>query len=417
MDREIKPKYRKLRKILMIAVPAVIIIAGIVAAFVSSSSTSYQTDSKTITFGEVTKGEFNDFIRFAGKVETGTIVQVSSIETGVVVKKWVEEGAMVNEGDIILTLDNPNLQEQILTSESQLAERQNMLRETELAMDKERLQMRQDLLSSRTEVNRLGRILNQQKELYAEKLVSKEEYTKAKEDYDLAKEKMELLKERIRQDESYRSVQVRMMRESLENMQRSFALVRNRADNLNIKASHSGQLGTLNAELGQNVAAGQLVGQINILDNYKITANIDEHYIDRISPGLTGEIDRNGSKMAVSVKKIYPEVNSGHFRIDLSLDSPLPSNIRVGQSFYIDLRLGDPAQAVLVPKGQFYQASGGNWAYVVDADGKGATKRKIKIDRQNPDYYEVIEGLTPGERIITSDCSRFGEADRIIIEQ
>lgn len=417
MDREIKPKYKNLKKTLMITIPAVILIAGVIVAIVSSSSTSYRTDSKTIAFGEVTKGEFNDFIRFAGKVETGTIVQVSSIETGVVVKKWVEEGAMVNEGDIILTLDNPNLQEQILTSESQLAERQNMLRETELAMDKERLQMRQDLLNSKMEVTRLGRVLKQKKELFAEKLVSKEEYTKAKEDYDLAKEKMNLLNERIRQDEAYRSVQVRMMRESLENMQRSFALVRNRADNLNIRASHSGQLGTLNAELGQNVAAGQLVGQINILDNYKISANIDEHYIDRIAPGLTGEIERNGSKMAVSVKKIYPEVNSGQFRIDLSLDSPLPSNIRVGQSFYIDLRLGDPAQAVLVPKGQFYQASGGNWAYVVDADGKTATKRKIKIGRQNPDFYEVVEGLTPGERIITSDCSQFGEADKIIISK
>ncbi len=415
MDREIKKRHPRLRKILIITASSLLLTGVIIYAISRATTSVYRADSTAMTFGEVVEGDFNDYISLTGKVETGTTVQISAIETGIVESKPVEEGAVVNEGDIIITLRNPNLQQQILDSESQLAERQNMLRDTEIAMEKERLQLKQDLLATQMEANRMRRICLQQKTLYDEHLTSREDYLKAQEDSELADEKMKLLKERIHQDSLYRSVQIGMMKESLDNMRRNFELVRQRADNLNIRASHSGQLGALNAELGQNIPAGQQVGQINILGNFKIAANIDEHYIDRVAKGLSGTMERNNRNYKLIISKIYPEVTSGQFRADLTFDSSMPENIRVGQTYHINLQLGDPVKAIMVPRGSFFQTTGGHWAYVMEPDGRSAVKRKISIGRQNPRFYEVTGGLRPGEKIITSSYSAYGESDRIIL--
>lgn len=415
MDTEIKQKYPLLRKYGWISLALLAVMAAIIWAWKSSGTSSYSTDSRGMLIDDVTIGNFDDYIRINGKVETGVIVQVSALETGIVEHKWVEEGAMVNEGDIILTLHNPNLRQQILDSESQLAEKQNMLRDTEIAMEKDRLQIKQDLLSAKTELNRKRRVAEQQATLYKENLTSREEYLKAQEDFQLAQENLNLLLSRQRQDSLYRSVQVAMMRESLHNMQENFNLVRQRAENLNVRATHSGQLGSLNAELGQSIAAGQQIGQINILDNYKIVVKIDEHYIDRVTPGLKGTAKRQNQQFELNLKKVYPEVTDGQFRADLVIEGEIPEKIRVGQSYPVDLRLGEPSEAVLVPRGSFFQTTGGRWIYVVDADGKSAHKREIKIGRQNPQFYEVLEGLQPGEKVITSSYTNFGEADKIII--
>lgn len=416
MDKEIKPRYGFIKKYGLIGGAAIIIAAAGIFAISKAGNSTYKVDANSVSTAEVTRGMFNDFIRLNGHVETGVIVQVSALETGVVEHKWVEEGAMVHEGDIILTLHNPNLRQQILDSESQLAEKQNMLRDTEIAMEKERLQVKQDLLSTRTDYNRKLRIQQQQETLYKENLCSREEYLQAKEDCELARESLALLQNRLRQDSLYRQVQIGMMRESLHNMQENFNLVRQRADNLNIRASHSGQLGNLTAELGQNIATGQQVGQINILDNYKIVVKIDEHYIDRVGTGLKGKVERNGTKYDVSLSKLYPEVTDGAFKADLKIEGELPENIRVGQTYYINLQLGESTEAVLVPRGAFFQSSGGQKAFVLSEDGKTATLRDIKIGRQNPQYYEVIEGLQSGERIITSSYKEFGNANNITLK-
>lgn len=416
MDTEIKHKYPRLRKYGWWVAGGVAVVAALTFGLLQTGDKTYRADSSGLLVEEVVEGTFNDFIRLNGKVETGVIVQVSALETGIVEKKWVEEGAMVNVGDIILTLHNPNLQQQILDSESQLAEKQNMLRDTELAMEKDRLQVRQDLLAAKTDMARKRRLYEQQKTLYDENLTSREEYLKASEDFDLAKENFKLLEDRLRQDSVYRSVQIAMMRESLSNMRQNFELVRQRADNLNVRASYSGQLGNLTAELGQNIASGQQVGQINILDNYKVVVNIDEHYIDRVSDGLEATSQRQGKKTELRVAKVYPEVTQGQFRADLVIEGSLPSNIRVGQSIPIDIMLGEPGDAVMLPRGSYFQSTGGKWVYVVDSDGKTARKRDIKVGRQNPKYYEVLEGLEPGEKIITSSYSHYGDADVVKIE-
>lgn len=415
MDTEIKRKNPRLRKYGPIAAAALLIAGAIAWAIGSAGSTTYRVSRQTLMQGDAELGDFNEYVRLAARVETGTVVQISALETGIVQTKEAEEGTMVSAGDIILTLHNPMLRQQILDSESQLAEKQNMLRDTEIAMEKERLQLKQDLLNARTELNRKTRAANTQKALYAEDLTSREEYLKAQEDLQLARESLKLIENRLHQDSMYRSVQLAMMRESLHNMQENFTLVRQRADNLNIRASHSGQLGSLNAEIGQNIGAGQLVGQINILDNYKLTANIDEHYIDRITPGVRGRIDRQNHALDVVVSKVYPEVNQGQFRADLRIEGAVPANIRVGQTFPVELKMGEAAEAVIIPRGQFYQSSGGKYVYVIDPDGKSATRRAVTIGRQNPRHYEVTDGLAPGEKIIISSYAEFGEADKVII--
>ena len=416
MDTEIKRRYPRLRKY---AIPAFILIALVIAiiwALAASKTTSYNTDKENLMVREVTEGEFNDYIHLSGKVETGIIVQVSALETGIVDHKLVEEGAMVSEGDVILTLRNPLLRQQILDSESQLAEKQNMLRDTELAMEKDRLQVKRDILSARTELNRKRRIADQQRSLLKEDLTSREEYLIAQEDYELAKENLRLLEDRLRQDSAYRSVQVAMMRESLHNMQENFLLVRQRADNLNIRATHSGQLGSLTAEIGQNISAGQQVGQINILDNYKLTVLIDEHYIDRVEPGLKGKAGRPGKEFDVTVAKVYPEVVDGMFKADLAISGVTPEKPRVGQSYPVDILLGSPSRALMIEKGTFFQSSGGKYVYVMDSDGKSAHKRAVTLGRRNPRHYEVLEGLSPGEKVIISSYTDFGEADVIKIK-
>lgn len=207
-----------------------------------------------------------------------------------------------------------------------------------------------------------------------------------------------------------------MMRESLDNMRENFALVRSRADNLNIRASHAGQLGSLSAEIGQSISSGQQVGQINILDRYKITTQIDEHYIDRVEAGLKGSMERGGKVYEVSVAKVYPEVAEGKFRADMVIEGALPENIRVGQTYYLTLELGNASKAVMVPRGSYSQTTAGKWVFVVSEDGREATRREIRIGRQNPDFFEVKEGLRPGERIITSSYRDFTEADRLKID-
>lgn len=416
MDKEIKPKYGRIKKYGIIGAVVVLIVAAAIFAAGRVGESTYKVAADSITTAEVTQGMFNDFIRVNGHVETGVIVQVSALESGIVEHKWVEEGADVQPGDIIVTLQNPNLRQQILDSESQLAEKQNMLRDTEIAMEKERTQVKQDLLSARTDYVRKQRVMKQKETLYKEKLISREEYLQAREDCELARQNLVLLQERQRQDSLYRQVQVSMMRESLHNMQENFNLVRQRADNLNIRASHSGQLGTLSVELGQNVGAGQQIGQINILDNYKITVQIDEHYIDRVETGLRGKVERQGKQYDVTLFKVYPEVANGMFRADLRIEGALPENIRVGQTYYINLQLGEPTEAVLVPRGAFFQSTGGHQAYVLSEDGKSATLRDIRIGRQNTQYYEVLEGLHPGERIITSSYKNFGNAGKVILQ-
>lgn len=375
-----------------------------------------RVDGSTILTGTARQGEFNDYIRVSGQVQPMTTVQLSPTEGGNVKRIVVEEGSHVNEGDVIVVLGNENLDMQILNSEAELAEKENILRNTMISMEQQKLSVRQEKLSLQIEVRRARRAYEQNKALYEEKLIAKEEYLKASEDYELAKDKLELVTDRERQDSLYRSVQIAQMHESLENMRLNMNMIRRRKENLSVKAPISGELGLLDVELGQSVAAGAKIGQINNLDSYKIEAQIDEHYIDRVAPGLEATFERQSEKYSSVIRKVYPEVRDGKFKADFRFEGQQPENIRTGQTYYLNLQLGQSAEAILIPRGSFYQNTGGKWVYVLNADGTKATKRSVRIGRQNPQYYEVLEGLAPGDKVIISSYDSLGDKDELIIK-
>lgn len=375
-----------------------------------------RVDGSTILTGTARQGEFNDYIRVSGQVQPMTTVQLSPTEGGNVKRIVVEEGSHVNEGDVIVVLGNESLDMQILNSEAELAEKENILRNTMISMEQQKLSVRQEKLSLQIEVRRARRAYEQNKALYEEKLIAKEEYLKASEDYELAKDKLELVTDRERQDSLYRSVQIAQMHESLENMRLNMNMIRRRKENLSVKAPISGELGLLDVELGQSVAAGAKIGQINNLDSYKIEAQIDEHYIDRVAPGLEATFERQSEKYSSVIRKVYPEVRDGKFKADFRFEGQQPENIRTGQTYYLNLQLGQSAEAILIPRGSFYQNTGGKWVYVLNADGTKATKRSVRIGRQNPQYYEVLEGLAPGDKVIISAYDSLGDKDELLIK-
>ncbi|MBQ3734939.1 MAG: HlyD family efflux transporter periplasmic adaptor subunit [Bacteroidales bacterium] len=371
---------------------------------------------EAITVSEVRRGEFNDYIRVSGRVVPMTTVQLSPLEGGVVKEIVAEEGAHVREGDIILILSNESLDMQILNAEADLAEKENILRNTMIQMEQQKLTLQQEKLQLQMEVRRKKRTYEAQKSLYDDNLIAREAFLQAEEDYQLAKDRLTLVENRAKQDSLYRSVEIRQMHESLENMKLNMQMIRQRKDNLTIKAPIDGELGLVDVVLGQSVAMGSKVGQINNQDNYKIEALIDEHYIDRVTAGLEADFERQGDKCNVLIRKVYPEVRDGKFKADFKFADGQPENIRNGQTFYLNLQLGQPVEAVLIPRGAFYQKTGGKWIYVVSPDGKRAVKREIRIGRQNPQYYEVLEGLEPGERVITSSYDGYGEAEVLEIK-
>ncbi len=264
------------------------------------------------------------------------------------------------------------------------------------------------------EVKRIKRAYEQQKALYEEKLIAKEDYLKAQEDYELSEQRYGLIKERSVQDSLYRSVEIKQMEESLANMRMNMTMIRGRKANLTVKAPIDGELGLLEAVLGQHIPAGTMIGQINSVGSYRIESKIDEHYIDRVIPGLAASFERQGETFAAQVRKVYPEVREGKFQADFKFTGEQPENIRTGQTYYLNLQLGQPEEAVIIPRGTFYQKTGGKWIYVLNEDGDRAVKREIRIGRQNPQFNEVLEGLNPGVQVITSSYDNFGDSDVIV---
>ena len=373
-----------------------------------------RVDKDTVTISSAVKGEFNDYIRISGRVQPMTTIQLSPQEGGIVEKILIEEGSPVKAGDAILILNNDNLDLQILNSEAELAEKENILRNTQIQMEQQKLDVRQNVLEYGMQVDRLRRAYEQQKALYEDKLIAKEEYLKAEEDYNLAKQKYDLMAERSKQDSLYRGTQIDRMEESLENMQLNMSMIRRRKSNLIVKAPIDGELGLLDVALGQSIAAGTKIGQINSVGVYKVEAQIDEHYIDRVVAGLEATFERQGETYSTVIRKVYPEVRDGKFKADFKFDGEQPDNIRSGQTYYLNLQLGQPEEAVIIPRGTFYQKTGGKWIYVVNKDGNKAVKREIRIGRQNPQYYEVLEGLEPGEKVITSGYDTYGDSDVLV---
>ncbi len=415
MDRQIEKK-SFLRRYAWYIAAAAALAALLVWIVLGTTANTMTIDATDITISDVTRGKFDDYVRLNGQVLPIQVVQISPEEGGIVREKVVEEGTRVRKGDVILRLSNSNLDLQILNAEAELAEKQNLLRNTQVAMQQDRLNNRTEQATLDTDCDRKRRAYEQNARLYKERLISKEVYLQSREDYKLARRKQSLISQRLKQDSLYRHVQMAQMEDNLDNMRKNVLLVRDRKNKLEVRSAIDGELGLLDVELGQNIAAGQNIGQINDLSDFKVQAQIDEHYIDRVRPGLSASFSRGGKTYRLRVRKVYPEVRNGTFRTDFVFVGERPAQMRSGQTFYVELALGKSQQATLIPRGTFFQTTGGNWIFVLDKSGRKAYRRNISIARQNPQYYEVTDGLEPGERVITSGYEAFKDNEVLVIK-
>jgi len=416
MDRILEKKKGLQKKHIGYIAIGLAMIVLIYMAFFTDRTSTYKVDKDKLIIETVIRDQFNDYITVTGTVEPISTIFLDAQEGGRVEEILIEEGSMVKKGDIILKLSNPDLHLAILDSEAQLAEKDNFLRNTQIAMEQDRLQIKRELLNLRYDIERKDRNFRQNETLMKDNLISKEEFIRSKEDLEMAIQSRDLFIERQKQDSIYRSVQVDIMINNLNNMRRNLELVRQRVENLNVRATVDGQLGLLVPEIGQSISRGANMGQINVLTSYKVTAQIDEHYIDRVRTQLTATLDRQGSEFNLVVRRVYPEVRNGTFEIDLVFRDTMPDNIRTGQTYYVSLRLGQPKESLLIPIGGFFQETGGQWIFVLDPEEKSAHKRSISIGRKNPKYFEVLEGLQPGEKVIVSGYESFGKNNRLIFK-
>uniref|UniRef100_A0AB33JJD5 Efflux RND transporter periplasmic adaptor subunit n=1 Tax=Prevotella sp. GTC17260 TaxID=3236796 RepID=A0AB33JJD5_9BACT len=390
---------------------ATVVGAALLWLALGNYSHTLRVERRIISIADVKEAQFNDYVSVDGQVVPISIVQISPQEGGVVVEKVVEEGSHVHKGDVLLRLSNTHLDLEILNAESELAEKQNMLRNTQISLEQDALTNHNDKLQQDMDVERKRRDFQHKASLYQERLISREEYLQAQEDWKLAAKRHSLIDKRIQQDNRYRRAQIDQLNDNLDNMKQNVELVRQRKERLNVRSLIDGEVGTLDVELGQNIAPGQRIGQINDMSDFKVQAFVDEHYIDRVHAGLSASFQHNGQTYRLQMRKVYPEVANGRFKVDFVFDGRRPTNIRTGQTYYLDLQLGAAKKAVIIPKGTFYSTTGGTWIFVVDESGNKAYRRKIRIGRQNPQYYEVLEGLQPGEEVIVSGYEAYKDSE------
>ncbi|OQB56747.1 MAG: Multidrug resistance protein MdtA precursor [Bacteroidetes bacterium ADurb.Bin145] len=416
MDRLIEKKKGLQKKhVIWIAGGALFLLLAGIMIFGDHSS-AFRVERDKLTISAVESGIFNDYISVIGTVEPITTIYLDAIEGGRVTERLIEEGSMVKKGDVILKLENRQLYQTILNSEASLAEKENYLRNTKVSFEAAQIASRKDMLDSRYRMTRRKRTYEQNEILVKNKYVPVEEYIQSKEDYEYEVKLLEINKIKAVNDSLLRTTSMQTLEEDLVKMRQMYQLVRARMDDLDVKAPVDGQLGMLDAEVGQLLSAGQRVGQINVLTDFKVTARTDEYYIDRIVHGLKCSFDRSGTKYDLVVRKVLPEVRGGQFEIEMVFEGAKPDNIRTGQTYQMRLELGEAGNAVLIPRGGFFQSTGGQWVFVLNANGTEAVKRNIRFGRQNPQYYEVLEGLNTGEQVITSGYELFGNADRIIFK-
>lgn len=417
MDRPIEDKNKKLKKILRIGIPSLFVIIVILFLIFNDKSSRLNVDEEKLTVEDVKYDVFQDYIAVIGTVEPIKTIYLDAVESGRVEEIIREEGSMLKKGEVILTLSNNNLLLEISNNEASVARAVSELRSTKTQLYQAMLNSKSNIIDLQKMVKQDERAYTYNKELYASNHISREDFDRSQEEYEAAVEKLRLYKESYLQDSISRTIQVSSLETSVSRMEKQMVLVRSRLDNLNIKAPVNGELATLNVEVGEVVNYGTRIGTVNILDSYKLRVDIDEHYIARVTKKLIGECDFSGRDYKGIITKIYPEVKNGRFAVDMEFTDTVPREIRIGQTSRIKLELGESQQAILLPRGGFYQSTGGQWVYVLNDKGNEAYKRNIRIGRQNPRYYEVLEGLKPGEKVIVSSYDTFGDADKLILKK
>ncbi len=416
MDRKIEKKKWPPKKIAIYVISAIVVFLFIYTLIFGDSRSKLNVQTERLTISTVSIGPFQEFIPVTGNVVPIKTVYLDAIEGGRVETKFIEEGAVVSTGDEILKLDNTNLHLDIMYREAELFQQINNLRNTRLEMERTRLSLKRQLVELEYEIAQQKRLFDRSKEMHNKNLISKQEFEQVRDQYYYLLESKKLTLESHKQDSVFREVQISQLEASVRRMQANLEIVKTKLENLIIKAPITGQLTSLNAEIGESKSPGERLGQIDVLDSFKVRVDVDEFYIARIEIGKAGSFDLAGKTFHVEIRKIYPEVQNGRFAVDMYFGQEVPQGIRRGQTLHIRLALGDLSEATLLARGGFYQKTGGQWVYVLDKSDDFAIKRDIKIGRQNPQYFEVLDGLKPGDKVITSSYETFGDNEKLVLK-
>lgn len=416
MDRKIEKKKWTPKRILTFGGGSLLFIFIFYLLVFADKSSRLNVETERITVSEVKFGPFQEFIPITGTVQPIQTFFLDVSEGGRVVQKYVEEGAFVNVGDPIIRMDNAELTLSVIYNQANVFSQINNLRSTRLSMEQNKLNLRAQILDIEYDLLDKKRIYENNKVLFEKNLISKNEFDRSKEQYEYAAQKRDLTLETYRQDSLFRAQQIAQLEQSVETLQSNLSVTKTQLENLTVRAPIKGQLTALNAEIGQSIARGENLGRIDVIDSNKVRASIDEHYIARVAPGQTGEFTFAGSDYRLIIKTVFPQVANGRFEVDMHFVGEVPNGIRRGQTLQIKLELGEPDKAVTIDRGGFYQTTGGQWIFVIDRSGNYATKRAIKLGRQNTNAFEVIEGLKPGERVITSSYDTFGNAEKLVLK-
>lgn len=417
MDRKIEKKKWPPRKVAGLAGFA-LLISFILYSFIwGDRSSKLNVDIDRLTISTVRRGPFQEFIPVTGTVEPIKTIFLDAIEGGKVDTVFREAGSVVRTGDKILRLVNTNLLISISNQDARVVEQRNLLTNTKFNLERNRIASQQRMIDLEYNIKRLKRQYERGKKLFEKKLISAAEFEAIEDEYDYQIKSNELQRETFQKDSIFQQVQVSQLEMSLERLQENLKIARRRLDELVIKAPIAGQLTSLNAEIGESKSPGQRLGQIDVIDSFKVVAEIDEHYLPRIAVGLAGEFDFAGGTYRILAKKIYPEIRDGRFEVDMEFAGQVPEGIRRGQTVHIRLELSDLSEQILLARGGFYQKTGGQWIYVVDQSGDFAVKRRIRLGRQNTQVFEVLDGLQPGEKAVTSSYDNYGDIDKLILRK
>ncbi len=414
MDKQLKPKNRKTKKMLFLSIPLVLLVSLMLMNLTRKKQVNLKKES--IIIKKVIKGDFEDAILFNSTVEPKTSVLVNVIQGGSVSEIFVESGQMITKGTPLLRVYNPNAELNYLTQETAIIEQINNLRNIRVSIKNQQLNLDQQLLSISNDFKNAEREYELDAKLYDKGVVAKNDFQKTSQEFSFQKERTTVIKKSVSEEKKSRETQLSRINSSITNMEKSLNLLRKNKENFVVKAPVSGLLSSFNPILGENYNQGQSVGKVDVLDGYKLVAKVDEYYISKLDEGIKGSVKVHTETYDISLHKIYPEVVNGRFTVELLFKKDsLSKNIKRGMSLKSKLFLSNNSKALLVTKGQFYQSTNGNWVFVLNSDNK-AVKRKVKIGRENPFYYEIVDGLKEGDRIITSSYDDFENVEEVNIQ-
>jgi HlyD family secretion protein len=416
MDKILDGSIKRRKLIITYSSAGTFVLAVVLFFIFRDNSSRLNVEQDKITVEVVKKDIFQDYISVIGTVEPIQTVYLDATEGGRVEEIFIREGTMVKKGDKIMRLSNDNLMLEISNNEAEVARAVNDLKSMRVNLENQQIGNRSQLVDLYFDLLKQERAYINNKKLMKDKYISEEEFLTSRENYERNKQHYELLSKKNVKDSVSIETRIAASEASVESMQRNMAIIRDRLNKLSITAPVNGELATLKPELGEVIGYATRIGTINILDSYKVRVDVDEHYISRVKLKLKAYCDFSGTDYTASITKIFPEVKDGKFAVDIEFTGKVPVDIRIGQTSRIRLELGESETALLIERGGFYQTTGGQWIYVVDKSETYATKRNIKIGRQNPKYYEILEGLASGEKIITSGYENFGTADKLVLK-